>query len=471
MPDVSLVLAPCWDVAAPPLGLGYLSAYLRASAFDTRVYDLNLAAYLESERKEIWQRQRHWIDPPLFEEVLAAHQGFIDHWAQHLADEGAPIVGLSVNAANRRFSIELARRLRARRPQTLLVWGGPGVYNIHELRIIPPEIVDYVVIGEGEETLLEITTAFRGRTRETRRMDIPGTAVPDGGAYRFNPPRAEIEDLDDLPFPTYEGFPVGYYVAENAVPVLMSRGCPMRCSFCDTTLRFKRFRYRSAGNIMAEIAAHAGRRVIGTVAFHDALLNGSVKMLTELVELMQASPLSFRWTGNFVVNRRCTAELYRAMRRAGCTRLLYGIECGSDKVLRLMNKHYTAEQAANALRWGSEAGIENHVNFICGFPGETEDDFADTLRFVERNARHIDVVTAVNMMFFVPDSPIYNRMQELGVTRSDRSHFRWHDAQGNTLEVRMSRARRLIDLLESRGIPVLGSSLDEVEIDYRPRRG
>jgi len=220
---------------------------------------------------------------------------------------------------------------------------------------------------------------------------------------------------------------------------------------------------------MEEIAAHARRRAINTVSFHDALVNGSVKMLAELVELMRVSPLTFQWTGNFVVHRRCTAELYGAMKTAGCKRLLYGIECGSDRVLRLMNKHYTAAQAANALRLGSEAGIENHVNFICGFPGETEEDFADTLRFVEQNAPYIDAVTAVNLMFFVPDSPIYTRMQELGVMLDVRSHFRWDDTQGNTLEVRQDRARRLIELLESRGIPVLGSGLDEVKIDYRPR--
>ncbi len=467
MPDVALVLAPCWDVEAPPLGLSYLSVYLRANGFANRIYDLNLSAYHESDNKGLWQRQRHWADQRLFAKVHDEHRIFIERWSRRLALDPAPIVGFSVNAANRFFSLDLARRLRAMKPEKLLVWGGPGVHNRHEMKAIPGELADYIVVGEGEETLLEITRSFWRCTRQTRRLDIAGTAVFDGEGYVFNPPRQPIRDLDALPFPTFEGFAVDHYVSEHAVPMLMSRGCPMRCQFCDTSLRFKRFRHRSAANVMEEIAAHSERRLIATVAFHDALINGNLKMLAELVELMRASPLSFQWTGNFVARKGCSAELYRAMKAAGCKRLHYGIESGSDRVLGLMNKGYTAEQAEDALRRGSEAGIENYVNFICGFPGETEEDFEETLRFFERNARYIDAITAVNMMFFVPDSPIYARVQELGVTLDNHSHFDWYDTQGNTLELREQRARRLIESIRAHDIHIIGTSLDEVEIDYR----
>ncbi len=357
MVEIVLVLNPCWDVETAPIGLGYLAEYVRSHGFECRILDLNLAGYVECGCQDYWQPQLHkyWMDRALFKEVLAALDDFLEHWAGKLAEEEDELIGFSVNAASRYFTVEMARRIRALAPDKILVWGGPGVYNAEELVSIPSHLADCVVIGEGEQTLLEIMQCLN--TSRTLPDGIPGTAMPHGDTFRFNPRRQEIPDLDSLPFPSYEGFPLDYYTATHAMPVLMSRGCPMRCAFCDTTLRFKRFRYRSAQNIMKEITFHSSRRLVGTVVFHDALLNGNVKMLGALMELIIASPLRFQWLGNFVVNKRCTPEFYRLMKRAGCTMLMYGIESGSDLENTIQEIRLIGE--SNRFRLNDRAVLKN----------------------------------------------------------------------------------------------------------------
>jgi radical SAM superfamily enzyme YgiQ (UPF0313 family) len=466
MPTITLVITPCWDVGTPPIGMGYVAQYMRAAGYHVWTYDLNLAGYKEVGRGDLWdpKNQKYWVDQGLFRKELPDLDDFLNRWAQRLADEEGLLIGFSVNAASRYFTVELARRIRERRPDRPLIWGGPGVHNYQELNHIPNNLVDCVVVGEGEVTLLEIANQLA--QGNDLPGDLPGTAMPHEDRFRFNPPRPEIADLDSLPFPTYEGFPVDSYVHKSCVPVIVSRGCPMRCSFCDTSQRFKQFRWRSAANVMEEINYHASQREIYSITFHDALINGNIKMLRELIDLFIESELNLQWTGNCVVHKAATQELYQDMARAGCTRLLYGLESGSSRVLKLMNKHYSPEHSASVLRWGHEAGIENWVNFICGFPGESEQEFEETLRFAEQNIGHIHTITAVTVMFFVPETQVYDQHKELGVTLHPHSHFMWTDDKGNTPEVRIARVQKLLDLFAAHDVPVLTHSLNEIDINY-----
>lgn len=467
---VALVMPPCWSETAAPLGLGFVSRYLEAHGFPCSIFELNIQAYATLGRADLWNPtlQRCWTDERIFrEETLPQFESFIERSTQEIAAGDFLAVGFSVYASSRRFTIKLAERLRGFRPDLPLIWGGPAVHTEQELSCISSRLIDMAVIGEGEETLLEIVTRLSSGGPLPR--DLPGTAVPVGPRYHFNPRRPEIADLDRIPYPTYHGFPLELYSGIEHHAMLISRGCAMRCAFCDTPMRSQRFRCRSAENIMAELAHHSSQRQLSNLTFFDAAINGNPRTLRQLVERLAALPRKLRWTGNFFVQRRFTAEFYRSMAQTGCHQLFYGIESGSDRVLELMNKRFTAEEAGLALRWGHEAGIRNFVNFICGFPGETEQDFEETLRFVDLNRAYIDTVAMVTMMFIVPETAVYLRHRELGITLGGQNHFHWRDQQGNTIDVRRARLLRLVDRLGSYGIPVLGNSLSEVDIDYGAR--
>jgi anaerobic magnesium-protoporphyrin IX monomethyl ester cyclase len=467
---VALVMPPCWSETAPPLGLGFIARTLEAHGFSYVLFELNIQAYQTLDRKDLWNPalQRCWTDEQIFrEETLPLFADFLERSAETIAAGDFLAVGLSVFSSSRRFAVKLAERLRELRPELVLIWGGPAVHTEQELAGIPSNLVDAAVIGEGEETMLELVDHLAaGRPLP---QDLSGTAVPFGPRYHFNPRRAEIVDLDQIPYPTYDQFPLESYGSHQHHAMLLGRGCPMRCAFCDTSGRFRRFRCRSAESVMDELAFHSSQRRINSVTFFDASINGNPRTLRRLVDRLAAWPHRLRWMANFVVQRRWTEERYQAMARAGCFRLFYGVESGSDRVLKLMNKHYTAEEAGRALRWGHEAGIENLVNFICGFPGETEEDFEETLRFVERNRPYLDTVAMVTLMFIVPETPVYLRRHELGITLGRQNHFYWRDTQGNTIEVRRARLVRLSELLGSFGIPILASSLSEVDINYGRR--
>ncbi|MBI3890984.1 MAG: HEAT repeat domain-containing protein, partial [Candidatus Wallbacteria bacterium] len=269
--------------------------------------------------------------------------------------------------------------------------------------------------------------------------------------------------------PTFEECDLALY-DKPMLPFLTSRGCVRKCAMCYERILWPGYRHRSVPAIVQEMRGHLERWGIRQFSCNDLLLNGNLIFLGQLCDAVAESGLEVQWWGNAVVHRLMDRELFRKMRDGGISALVYGIESGSQKILRKMRKGYLAEDADLVLRYGNEFGIANVINLIVGFPGETAEDHQASLDFVRRNHKSIAEVGVLAMCLIYPNSPLSEQMEYYGIDPStldsynpDTISLEWKDLAGLDLATRQERFWELHRLLRGYGIHVVGVE-DEEEL-------
>lgn len=223
--------------------------------------------------------------------------------------------------------------------------------------------------------------------RESALAAIRGLVWRNGDGIIVNPDRPFIRHLDDLPLPRHDLLPLKKYraplVGGPYAFVVTSRGCPGGCRFCIKHVSYGRsVRFRSPENILAELELLVGLGVRHVHMYAD-LFTVSREQVMGLCEGILARGLRIRWTCNSRVDF-VDPEMLRTMARAGCWMISWGIESGSEEVLRRAGKGIRLEQVEQALRWAKKAGIRNWGYFIIGLPGETEETIQQTIRLALR---------------------------------------------------------------------------------------
>jgi len=272
--------------------------------------------------------------------------------------------------------------------------------------------LDYVLRGEPELTLVELIETLEAGNRDggevgelLRRWEglfratdpawqppsaarhplanVKGLAWRDEGEVVVNADRPLIPDLDALPLPAHHLLPWQAYRAPGMrgpfTFVVSSRGCPAGCTFCIKHVSYGRaVRVRSAENVLAELRLLWGMGLRNVHMYAD-LFTVNREQVMGICEGMVGEGLDFRWMCNSRVDH-VDPEMLRAMKRAGCWIIAWGIESANDGVRRRAHKGIDLEQVSRALRWSREAGIMNWGYFIIGLPGETEETIQETIR-------------------------------------------------------------------------------------------
>ena len=306
---------------------------------------------------------------------------------QQLQKKEYDLVGLSVFTPTYGPSIEVAKKVKEALPQCRLLAGGPFMgMNPGEMLQECSE-VDIEFIGESEITIVEVIKAVEAR----ESLDnIAGIAFRNGGKVKMNPPRPLISDLDTIPFPTRDIFDLdsytslpGQFFKKPIMPMTTSRGCPFRCSFCEDHVLWQgKCRFRSAENVYYEMEELVKKFGAKEIKFFDDTFSASRKRTVELCEMLIRKKLNVIW-------RVCTRvdtvdeDLLHLMYRAGLRSVNFGIESGSDEILKKMNKGFTKDVARTAVRATQKAGIETKASFILNYPGETRETTMETLAFAE----------------------------------------------------------------------------------------
>jgi radical SAM superfamily enzyme YgiQ (UPF0313 family) len=451
---IALVEAPIKEPRRPSLALGCLAAVLRRDGHEVAIHDVNTLLYhaCPDETRDLWEHFSHWVmeRPENAREFLARHRAAIDAFVAKIAAGKPDIVGFSILLTQRPLSLEIARAVRTVCPRALIVFGGPECFPMfNPAGFASADVPDYVVVGEGEETVREFARlAAAGGDPLCRGVIRTAGGVATGGGAR-----PVIASLDDLPVPDWEGFPLDLYREPGRFSVMMTRGCVNRCVFCMEHEMWPRFRIRSPGHVAGEFDHLAERWGTTSVEFNDSVINGSPVHLSRLCDLLAGRSPVMSWGAQAVVNDFLDAAGCARLRKAGCGCLSFGIESGSDAVLSLMGKRFTAEEAEAALRCCADAGIATSVNIMCGFPGETERDFALTLEFLARNRPSITWVSpADSFTGIVPGTRLHREHERFGVRFVGSLTF-WETVDGtNTFLVRMDRFERLLRHLHDLGI-------------------
>ncbi|MFN7954409.1 MAG: radical SAM protein [bacterium] len=346
-----------------PTGLAILTAMLRDCGHHVAVLDLNATRPDAATTEALIQDDPHEYD----------------------------LIGLSGLITTLAWQERLARSLRARHPKALLVSGGGLATDIGPDLLSWIPALDGIVRGEGEQALATLLELAREREGIAAR---PGLSWRDG---RFVLAAEAPQDLDLLPFPAWDALPIEIYLAnpiwggnsnnssalgftsQRSMNVLTSRGCPWTCKFCVSAMGFGRYRFRDAGNVVAEIETVIAEFGVDFIGFVDDNFMVHRPRLREVCAELKR--IGIRWGCHGRLDQ-ARPEVLELMADAGCVYIGYGGESASQPILDAMEKRITVEEMRDAVRSTKRVGITPNLTWISGYPGETRDDLRATARFI-----------------------------------------------------------------------------------------
>ncbi|MDP7116381.1 MAG: radical SAM protein, partial [Candidatus Woesearchaeota archaeon] len=267
-----------------------------------------------------------------------------------------------------------------------VIMGGPHPTAI-PFEVIKDSNVDYVVVGEGEYTFLELVDNLMDKHKI---KDILGLVYRDEkGVVVFNGSRPLLQNIDELPYPALHLFPMEKYknseirsARQPALSIMTSRGCAFGCTFCNKKIFGKRFRAHSAKRVVDEIEWLMKEFGAKQIAIWDETFTLDRQRVVDICDMIIERGLDIPWDCATRVN--CVDyELMKKMKQAGCESISYGIESGSERVIKSINKGFTKQQVVDAINDTRRVGIETRAYFMLGLVGETMDDMKQTIRFAK----------------------------------------------------------------------------------------
>lgn len=383
----------------PPLGLASIAAYLEQNDITTAIVDCYAKPFSEQLIKD-----------------------YVSH-------EKPSLVGFSCTTSSFLDGVRLAHIVKETEPKTGIVFGGHHVSALKQKVIHDFPVIDFCVVGEGEETIHQLVD----RAGESPQ-DIEGLVFKDNsGEIIFTGYRSPGLELDALPFPAYEkldGFPHVYTLPIFNYPhipnssCIASRGCPYACSYCDRSVFLRTFRYNSAEYLYEHLKYLRNRFGIRHINFYDDQFTFHRKRVEEFARLMMYNPLGM--TYNCAVRaEHIDYDLMVLMKDAGCWMISLGIETGDEALLAQHRKNPDLEMLAEKIRLIKKAGIRVKGLMMMGLPGETTASIRKSMDYVF--SLPIDDINVSKFTPF-PGTPLYDQVADLGTfdedwPRMDCMHF------------------------------------------------
>ena len=363
---MALIQTPCYELQddrlEPPLGLLYLATWLNKHSYFTQIVDLSSVS------------PEHWADaiPP------------------------ADIYGFSTYTTTYHRTLEILQIVTRINPESKTVAGGPHASALPEAIL---RDFDYVIVGEGEMALLRLVLAL------------------DNGE---SPPcilhESPLIDLDSLPFPDYSLVDVCSYHrivdGRPSLSILSSRGCPYRCVFCNSIIMGGRrhSRFRSPTNVAEEIHQLTARWGVTSFRFQDDTFTLNLPRLREMTARFRDEGISYRCFGRLNL---CSREMVDMLSDGGCRHIAFGVESGSDMILRQMQKGQTAEDIRRGIANAKASGLIVRVYLMVGFPGETWATVEETVNLM---LECVPDEFVVYPLIPYPGTLIYQQPERFGIT-------------------------------------------------------
>lgn len=331
-----------------PMGLAYIAAYLEKNGFgNIKVIDYN-------------------VEPKA-----------------HLPQ--ADIIAITATTPLIKSAWKLAKEAKKRGAITII--GGTHVSALPEESARLPQ-VDFVCIGEGEETMLEFCQAIKEKKKDFSK--IAGLCFKKEGRLIYTKPRPLITDLDKLPFPAYHFFKLHLYTSTQplvstrkpGVGILTSRGCPFGCTFCYKGTFGRTWRKRSVENVLAEWEYLVLKLKIKEIALLDDGFNIDIERAIKICQEIKKRGLVVPWRAhNGIRADRAPKKLLQAMKDSGCYMITFGVESGVQRVLNLIGKDLSLKAIVKSFKLCRQLGIMTMSLFMIGNPGETREEIEKTIDF------------------------------------------------------------------------------------------
>lgn len=334
---------------------------------------LSIAAYLEKKGHTIA------IEDCLGPFVAASP----DATVKRILGQRPDLVGFSTTTSGFLDAHDLASRIKKIRPEVRTVFGGVHVSAMGGTLLEQFDHIDYLCLGEGEETLAELAAG-------TEPAAINGLVWHDNGSVTTNPPREPIADLDSLPFPAYEklaGFPKDYhlplfsYIKPPGATMITSRGCPYQCSYCDRSVFKRGYRFNSPDYIYEHMKHLRTRFGIRHINIYDDLFTLQRSRIEALCDMLINRPLGVQFNCAVRVGHADDA-LLKLLKAAGCLMVSVGIESGDPALLEVHKPGVYLDEVRTTVARIHSVGLRVKGLFMMGLPGETVRSINMTSDFV-----------------------------------------------------------------------------------------
>jgi len=311
----------------------------------------------------------------------------IDEFAEKVREIGPDVVVLECSTPSINFDLQSAAAIKKASPstRTVLIGSHPTVYH-REIMTENPA-VDAICRGEFDYTVRDLV---RAQAEGKDWSEVPGLTWRRDGEVQVNPDRPVIENLDEIPFPARDlvdspNYRQGTFRGKHPTTVITSRGCPFHCIYClwPSTLYGHNFWARSAENVVDELEECVNKYGVDEVYFDDDSMALDRERMLKICRLIVERGVKFEWISQCRVDSM-DEEVLRAMKKAGCRYIRFGVESGSPRMLKLMKKGITTEKAMEAFRLARKVGIRTQAFFLFGLPGETEETVRETIEFAKK---------------------------------------------------------------------------------------
>ncbi len=374
-----------------PIGIAYVSASLKQTGRNVIAYNLNYKS------------------------------GSIQDNVKYIVQKYAPDViatgGLTAHYCQLKKIIDAAREIK---PDIIVLVGGGIITSSPVPAMEALETVDYGMIGEGEITICELAEAIEGK-RDIHSVD--GLIFKENNEWTLTSPRAEIMDLDSIPYPDYEGFEFGELLDKTPTDIFalgkdrfgfvsFGRSCPFNCTFCFHPSG-TRYRRRSMKSVFCELDYLIEKFDMHNVYITDELFVSKIEDLREFCYEIKKRGIGFYISLRVnMVNR----EMLELLRDAGCIQITFGLESADNRILKSMNKHITVEQIDYALSLCNEVGITAQGGFIFGDEAETVETYSNTIRWWRE---HPQYTITTNLIVVYPGSILYQHACQRGIIKDE----------------------------------------------------
>lgn len=358
------------DDVTPPLGMLYLGGAMKAAGLDVAVLDDSLADEEEVERRI----------------------------------KECKYVGISSLTPNVPRALELV--MQAKEAGRTVIVG--GAHATSDPAYFLERGADFVVLGEGEHTLPELIKALEAGGD---LKDVKGIGYMEKEAPRFTEPRPLERDLDSLPEPAWDLIDIGrYYEALQfrIFTTMATRGCPFACSFCNKHMSPRLYRKRDPKKVVDEVEKYLGLFNAERVYFVDDIFICDRKWVLAFCDEVLRRKVKFTWECESRVNN-VDLDLLMTMRKAGCIKIHFGIESGSERILKSINKNITRKQILETAKAARLAGIWYKFFLLFGFPWETREDIEATRSLV---FEAVPDILAISLLIPMPGSAIWEQIQD-----------------------------------------------------------
>jgi anaerobic magnesium-protoporphyrin IX monomethyl ester cyclase len=372
---------------APPLGLAYIAATLEREGVDVTTIDAAVTDMSHQELGEVLQRTH------------------------------PDVIGVTSTTPTIYDAIKTVMIAKENCPDSVTIMGGSHITFMPMETMLACPHLDVGVIGEGEDTVLDLLKMVEGKKPLS---EVDGIVYRKNRDVLRNKPRKLIENLDELPFPARHLLPLDKYTVmgkrTKLGSIITSRGCPFHCIFCSSSEFYgRRFRARSPKNVVDEIEELITKYGIRSIEILDDTFTVDKNRAARIAEEIIQRGLDIYWTCGSRADL-ITRDLLHLFKKAGCVLFYIGVESGSAKVLKTLKKGINLEQVRTVIKWVKELGMEAIGSFIIGTPGETKEDVMKTINFARNSGIDFAQFTAMTPY---PGTEIYEIAKREGLLITD----------------------------------------------------